>query len=154
MKEIAEQLRRVLEAHGPRSVGLYYGTGACFNGLSYGMARTWLAGTGSPEHYSSFRVDQSAKWVSLSRIGQFATGEPYIDDVDVMLIAGVNPIVSADGVRFNSPPQVLGWETKMAYCLDPDGLAIEVLQPGSSCSTCWQPGRNERRLRPDMIAQE
>jgi anaerobic selenocysteine-containing dehydrogenase len=104
LKEIAEQLRRVLEAHGPRSVGLYYGTGACFNGLSYGMARTWLAGTGSPEHYSSFTVDQSAKWVSLSRIGQFATGKPYIDDVDVMLIAGVNPVVSHLGYPLSPMP--------------------------------------------------
>jgi catechol 2,3-dioxygenase-like lactoylglutathione lyase family enzyme len=38
--------------------------------------------------------------------------------------------MSADGVHFNAPPQVLGWDTKMAYCLDPDGLVIEVLQPG------------------------
>lgn len=38
--------------------------------------------------------------------------------------------MSADGVRFNAPPQVLGWETKMAYCLDPDGLVVELLQPG------------------------
>jgi anaerobic selenocysteine-containing dehydrogenase len=92
--EIAEQLRGLIETHGPRAVGMYYGTGACFNGLSYGMARTWLAGCGSPEHYSSFTVDQSAKWICLSRMGQFATGKPFIDDLDVMLIAGINPVVS------------------------------------------------------------
>jgi len=92
--EIAERLNGLIARHGPRSVGLYYGTGTCFNGLSYGMARTWLAGTGSPEHYSSFTVDQSAKWVCLSRMGMFATGKPFIDDLDVMLIAGNNPVIS------------------------------------------------------------
>ena len=94
IKEIAGRLKGILEAHGPRSVGLYYGTGTCFNGLSYGMARTWLAGMGSPEHYSSFTVDQSAKWVCLGRMGLFATGKPFIEDLDVMLIAGNNPVVS------------------------------------------------------------
>lgn len=94
IKEIASRLNGFLAEHGPRSVGLYYGTGTCFNGLSYGMARTWLAGMGSPEHYSSFTVDQSAKWVCMGRMGLFATGKPFIEDLDVMLIAGNNPVVS------------------------------------------------------------
>ncbi|MES2493659.1 MAG: molybdopterin-dependent oxidoreductase [Pseudomonadota bacterium] len=94
IEEVAGKLTGILAEHGPRSVGLYYGTGTCFNGLSYGMARTWLAGMGSPEHYSSFTVDQSAKWVCLGRMGLFATGKPFIEDLDVMLIAGNNPVVS------------------------------------------------------------
>lgn len=94
LEEIAGKLKAIIAEHGPRAVGLYYGTGSCFNGLSYGMARTWLAGIGSPEHYSSFTVDQSAKWVCLGRMGLFATGKPFIEDLDVMLIAGNNPVVS------------------------------------------------------------
>lgn len=38
--------------------------------------------------------------------------------------------MKADGVHFNVPPQVLGWETKMTYCRDPDGLIVEILEPG------------------------
>jgi catechol 2,3-dioxygenase-like lactoylglutathione lyase family enzyme len=38
--------------------------------------------------------------------------------------------MSADGVHFNAPPQELGWDTKMAYCRDPDGLFVELIEPG------------------------
>lgn len=38
--------------------------------------------------------------------------------------------MKADGVYFHAAPQVLGWETKMAYCQDPDGINLELLQPG------------------------
>jgi catechol 2,3-dioxygenase-like lactoylglutathione lyase family enzyme len=48
-----------------------------------------------------------------------------VDDLDTLYER-----MTAEGVVFNAPPQVLGWETKMAYCRDPDGLVIEVLQPG------------------------
>lgn len=94
IEEAAGRLNELIAAYGPRSVAMYYGTGSCFNGLTYGMARTWLAGIGSPEHYSSFTVDQSAKWVCLGRMGLFATGKPMHEDVDVMLLAGINPVVS------------------------------------------------------------
>lgn len=35
-----------------------------------------------------------------------------------------------DGVEFNAPPQVLVFDTKMAFCVDPDGLSLELLEPG------------------------
>ena len=38
--------------------------------------------------------------------------------------------MTADGVTFNQRPQVLGWQTLMTYCLDPDGINVELLQPG------------------------
>ena len=38
--------------------------------------------------------------------------------------------MTADGVHFTVAPQELGWETKMTYCHDPDGLIVELLQPG------------------------
>ncbi len=38
--------------------------------------------------------------------------------------------MAGDGVVFHNPPQDLGWETLMAYCLDPDGINVEILQPG------------------------
>lgn len=37
--------------------------------------------------------------------------------------------MAADGVHFHHAPQELGWGTKMAYCVDPDGINIELLQP-------------------------
>ena len=49
-----------------------------------------------------------------------------VDDIDALYGR-----MTADGVHFHHPPQELGWETKMAYCLDPDGINIELLQPGA-----------------------
>src|SRR3546814_1999747 len=78
--------------HGPRSIALYCGTALAFAGLAGSVARSWLAGIGSPELYSNFTVDQSAKWVTMGRLGLFATGKPSIDDVDAMLLLGYNPM--------------------------------------------------------------
>src|SRR3546814_19366420 len=63
-----------------------------------------LAGIGSPELYSNFTVDQSAKWVTMGRLGLFATGKPSIDDVDAMLLLGYNPMVSHMGFPLSPIP--------------------------------------------------
>lgn len=104
LEEIATKLSQMIAKHGPRSVALYYGTGSSTNGLSFGMAQTWLAAIGSPELYSSFTVDQSAKWVGFGRMGMFATGKPVLEDLDVALIAGNNPVVSHLGYPLSAIP--------------------------------------------------
>src|SRR3546814_17962337 len=90
--------------HGPRSIALYCGTALAFAGLAGSVARSWLAGIGSPELYSNFTVDQSAKWVTMGRLGLFATGKPSIDDVDAMLLLGYNPMVSHMGFTLSPIP--------------------------------------------------
>ncbi|HEX3511894.1 MAG TPA: VOC family protein [Solirubrobacteraceae bacterium] len=47
-----------------------------------------------------------------------------VDDIDALYER-----MSGDGVVFHHEPQELGWGTKMAYCVDPDGINIELLQP-------------------------
>jgi catechol 2,3-dioxygenase-like lactoylglutathione lyase family enzyme len=49
-----------------------------------------------------------------------------VDDIEALYER-----MKADGVHFHHAPLELGWETKMAYCLDPDGINIELLQPGA-----------------------
>jgi catechol 2,3-dioxygenase-like lactoylglutathione lyase family enzyme len=48
-----------------------------------------------------------------------------VDDIEALYER-----MTADGVHFHHAPQELGWETKMAYCVDPDGINIELIQPG------------------------
>lgn len=49
-----------------------------------------------------------------------------VDDIEALYER-----MTADGVHFHHAPLELGWDTKMAYCLDPDGINIELLQPGA-----------------------
>src|SRR3546814_20478519 len=92
--------------HGPRSIALYCGTALAFAGLAGSVARSWLAGIGSPELYSNFTVDQSAKWVTMGRLGLFATGKPSIDDVDAMPLLGYKPMVSHMGFPHSTLPEI------------------------------------------------
>lgn len=36
----------------------------------------------------------------------------------------------ADGVHFYGKPVELGWDSKMTYCSDPDGITVQINQPG------------------------
>jgi catechol 2,3-dioxygenase-like lactoylglutathione lyase family enzyme len=48
-----------------------------------------------------------------------------VDDLETMYAE-----MSAANVRFNAPPREFGEGTLMAYCEDPDGINIELLQAG------------------------
>ena len=95
LDEIHGRLDGILAQHGPRSVAMYYGTGVKTNTLGAMALRSWLQNTvGSPYLYSSSTVDQSAKWVTASRLGIFSTGRLAFEEADVVLAVGVNPIIS------------------------------------------------------------
>ena len=42
-------------------------------------------------------IDQSAKWVTESRLGRWLGGRQRFEDADVWLLAGTNPLVSLQG---------------------------------------------------------
>ena len=95
LDEIAAKLSEIIKQHGPNSVALYFGTGVKFNTLGTKALQSWLLQcVGSPYLYSSSTIDQSAKWVTMLRMGMFLTGKPVIQDIDVMLAVGSNPYIS------------------------------------------------------------
>lgn len=61
--EAGDRLRAIVEEHGPRSVGIYMGTGGYFNSLVQPLAKAWLHEIGCPNFLTSSTVDQSAGWV-------------------------------------------------------------------------------------------
>lgn len=97
LREVGEKLKAIRDAHGPRSIALYYGTGTAYSGLAYGIARSWLRAIGSPELYTSMTVDASSLYVCMKRMGFFATGRPLHADLDTLLLVGNNPVVSHQG---------------------------------------------------------
>ncbi|MFD0847286.1 molybdopterin-containing oxidoreductase family protein [Sphingosinicella xenopeptidilytica] len=88
------RLSQLIEKYGPHSVALYFGTGINQNAVGAAAMKDWFSMLGSPFIYSSMTVDQSAKWVTMGRMGFFATAKYNFLDADVLLLAGTNPAVS------------------------------------------------------------
>jgi anaerobic selenocysteine-containing dehydrogenase len=101
---IASRLDSLVAQHGPRSVAMFYGTSAYRKSLAIPFARSFMKAIGSPNIFSTMSIDQSAHWVADCRMGVFATGRPYVQDVDALLIAGSNPVLSHQSTFFALPP--------------------------------------------------
>lgn len=94
LDEIGAKLAQLLRDHGPRSIAVYHGTGAYRSVLGGLLERAFVAAVDSPNFYSTMTIDQSAKWVTMGRMGVMASGKPSYRDCDLGVIAGNNPVVS------------------------------------------------------------
>lgn len=64
------------------------------------MERAWVSALGTPNFFSTMSIDQSAKWVTMARMGVMASGRHAIRDADLVLLAGGNPLVTHQGAPF------------------------------------------------------
>jgi anaerobic selenocysteine-containing dehydrogenase len=104
MDEVAAQLQEIIAEHGPRSVALYNGTKSWAN-VSFALGLSWLNGIGSPSFYSTVTVDQPAKTMAGALHGHWQGGFHRIEDSDVVLFVGTNPLQSflVEGVKLPCP---------------------------------------------------
>lgn len=100
LDEIGAKLAELLKTYGPRSIAVYHGTGAYRSVLGNLMERAWVAALGTPNFFSTMTIDQSAKWVTMARLGVMASGKYAFRDCDVALLAGGNPVVTHQGAPF------------------------------------------------------
>lgn len=100
LDEIGAKLKAIYEEHGPRAIAVYHGTGAYRAVLGNLMERAWVAALGTPNFFSSMTIDQSAKWVTMARMGIMASGRHNFRDADCALLAGGNPVVTHQGAPF------------------------------------------------------
>lgn len=98
--EIGDKLAALVSEHGPRCVAVYHGTGAYRSGLGGLMERAWVSALGTPNFFSTMTIDQSAKWVTMARMGVMASGRHAMRDADLVLLAGGNPVVTHQGAPF------------------------------------------------------
>ena len=94
LDEIAEQLRAIVAAHGPRAVATYNGTYAFQNSAHLAVSRAFHDALGSPSYYTSVTIDQPAKVFVGTRHGYWGAGGHFFNDADVVLVFGNNPLVS------------------------------------------------------------
>ncbi|MDO7835608.1 molybdopterin-dependent oxidoreductase [Sphingobium sp. HBC34] len=123
LDEIAERLKGIIEAHGPRSVAGWRGTNPWFQTLSHYALPGWLASLGSDQFYSSMTIDQSAKWVAMERIGVWAAGRHMATESDVWMLVGNNPLVSVSAGALSFNPQ------KTLKALKERGMKLIVVDP-------------------------
>ncbi len=107
LDEIAARIDAIVEAHGPRAVASYTGTGAFQNSTSAAVTAAWHAGFGSPSFYTSVTIDQPAHRAAALRLGAWEAGWHNFTDADVSLAVGYNPLVSsyapAGGLQGTNP---------------------------------------------------
>ena len=97
LDEIALQLRRIIDTHGPRAVATYTGTGGYQNSVAVPAARAFQQGIGSSSFYTSVTIDQPAKTTAPFRSGFWEAGYHDFSNADVLLAIGYNPMVSSYG---------------------------------------------------------
>ncbi|MBS9375018.1 molybdopterin-containing oxidoreductase family protein [Rhodococcus sp. B50] len=95
--EIAQRLEAITGEHGADALGLFMGTQQNFAALTVPLVRAWFRTTGSHKLFSTMTIDQSAKWLVQSRMGEYLGGRQRFDTADVWLLAGTNPMVSLNG---------------------------------------------------------
>ena len=103
MDQVATAIAGNLRDYGPRSVALYVGTAGYRKSFNLSMAKQFMGAIGSPAMFSTMTIDQSAHWVADGRMGVFATGKPAFADLDLIVLAGANPVVSHGGPYVATP---------------------------------------------------
>ena len=106
MDEIAAKVKALVDEFGPRSVGLFNGTGSYFDGLSYPIMKSFLGELGTPNLFSTNTIDQSAHFVAILRMGLMASGEKRLTDYDTLMIVGRNVMVTHQ-MQFFRPRKTL-----------------------------------------------
>lgn len=94
LDEIAGQIRHSIDTYGPDSVGVYFGNGSIFNSTAVSMQAAFLDAIGSRSRFTSYTIDQSAKTLSFERLGGWAGGNLQLEQSEVILLIGTNPLVS------------------------------------------------------------
>lgn len=97
MDEIADKIRDIVDEHGPESVAIYIGTHGFNNQQTTVLSKALMAALKSPMIFTSVSIDQPGKAVSLTLHGAWLAGSPGLEEVDVWLSLGANPIVSMLG---------------------------------------------------------
>mgnify|MGYP001066120794 CR=1 FL=1 len=123
LDEIAERLGRIVERDGPDALAAFRGTANVYAGLSAQIVPDFLAAFGSRGLYSTMTIDQSAKWVTIERLGMWGGGRQPLENSDVCMLIGVNPMVSLSAPGFGGNPVITMKEAKAR------GLKLIVIDP-------------------------
>ncbi|HKA16113.1 MAG TPA: molybdopterin-dependent oxidoreductase [Myxococcota bacterium] len=95
--EIAQQLARIRDRHGPRAIALYSGTYSTANPASGPVATAWMKALGSRMAFNSNTIDQPGKALAQALHGMWMAPFQDFATSRVALLVGVNPLVAMSG---------------------------------------------------------
>jgi anaerobic selenocysteine-containing dehydrogenase len=124
LDEIAAVLREIIASDGPDAVAGFRGTMNYSNLAANHLLPEWLRCLGSTSFFSTMTIDQSAKWITLERLGGWAAGRDPLNSADVLLWVGTNPLVSLSTFNFDLQHPVLRLREAKAR-----GLKLVVIDP-------------------------
>nr|WP_315184722.1 molybdopterin-dependent oxidoreductase [uncultured Albidiferax sp.] len=127
LDDIAQRLAAIVARDGPNAVALFRGTAGFHTSTAFRMHGEFLRALGSTSLYTTLTIDQSAKYIAAGRLGTWHAGQIHIDDAEVLLMFGCNPLVShsAGGMLVSDPVKRL----KLARAR---GMKLIVVDPRES----------------------
>jgi anaerobic selenocysteine-containing dehydrogenase len=95
-REIASEISRIRDAHGPDAIGAYLGNPLAFNALATPATGSFLAQLGTRKLFSSGTQDCANKFAGSEALFGTSTLHPVpdIEHTDHLLVFGSNPRVS------------------------------------------------------------
>ncbi len=123
LDEIANKMRAIIDEEGAQSLAFFRGTGTFGSNIAI-FSFPGLAEAVGGQKYSTMTIDQSAKWVTMDRLGTWGAGKQPFEDSDVWLFAGSNPLVSV--YSWHTPAQNPAKALKKARAR---GTKIIVIDP-------------------------
>jgi anaerobic selenocysteine-containing dehydrogenase len=96
LAEIGAKVLSLRTEHHPDSIAMYVGTAAGFSTLHPIFAQGFMTGIGSKSMYSSATQDCANKFAVARQLYGFPFTQPFpdLDDVECLIVAGANPVVS------------------------------------------------------------
>jgi anaerobic selenocysteine-containing dehydrogenase len=93
LDDLGARLKDIIDRHGPESVGFYFST---MESAGFRMAEALHAAIGTPAKFSPLTIDGTAKPLISDLVGGFMglSGRTDFDNVDFLMLVGVNPVVS------------------------------------------------------------
>ncbi len=122
--EISERLGRILERDGGQSIGMFASGGSILAASAHAMQKDFLQAIGSNQYFTANTIDQSAKLVSFERLGGWAAGVTDLENSDVLLLVGSNPVVSHSTLGLFAPDV-----TKRLKKAKAQGLKVVCIDP-------------------------
>ncbi len=107
LDDVAAKLRTVIDAHGPHSVGMYWGSGLGLDSAGYAMEEALYAALGAPPKFTPLTNDGTAKTMVAGAMAGFYGINPKTDydNVELLIYVGTNPMVShAHNTGMFNPP--------------------------------------------------
>ena len=96
LDDLAAKLRKVIDAHGPSAVGIFFGSGLGMDASGFRMSEALHAAIGTPAKFSPLTIDGTAKTLVSTLVGGFPgfSVRPDYDRVNLVIFIGINPMIS------------------------------------------------------------